>query len=99
MTQEIDWAVTREDLETIRDISRRALVEHPSIFPSNFKMMLLMMDLTACHCNGCPLNLDALATARDGDFVHDVAGIMRHINRETGELGECFVPRHALRGE
>lgn len=53
------------------------------------------MDLTACHCVGCPLDLEGLLTATPSDLVHDVAGIMANINRETGELENCFMPRYA----
>lgn len=54
------------------------------------------MDITACHLNGCPLDLGKLMNARDGDFGHDVFGIRRHINRTTGQLEEGFAPRCAL---
>lgn len=58
----------------------------------------LLMDLEACHCNGQPLDLIALyEAASDADLVHDVAGISRHIDRATGRLGNCFVPRYAAR--
>lgn len=53
------------------------------------------MDLTACHTNGCALDLPALLAAGDSDFTHDVAGITRHINRTTGTLRDGFVPRFA----
>lgn len=53
------------------------------------------MDITACHANGTPLKLEALLNANDFDFAHDVFGIHRHINRETGELQDCFLPRYA----
>ena len=51
------------------------------------------MDLTACHANGNPLDLQRLLAADDGNFGHDVFGIRRHINQTTGQLGDCFVPR------
>jgi len=54
------------------------------------------MDLEACHCNGCPLDLIKLLEAPEADFGHDVYGIRRFINRMTGELKEFFVPRCAL---
>lgn len=58
----------------------------------------VMMDIEACHCNGCPLDLVSLhEAARDVDLVHDVAGISRHLNRETGRLEDLFVPRYAAR--
>ena len=57
--------------------------------------MTITMDVTACHLNSYPLRLADLLTAKAGDFSHDVFGIHRHINRETGELENCFVPRYA----
>jgi len=54
------------------------------------------MDLTACHLNGCRLDLDGLLTATPSDLIHDVAGIMRHINRQTGQLEDCFLPRYEM---
>lgn len=53
------------------------------------------MDITATHANGCPLDLAKLLAAPDFDFVHDVFGIRRHINRETGQLERLFLPRCA----
>lgn len=53
------------------------------------------MDITACHANGCPLRLLELAEADDANFAHDVFGIRRHIDRRTGKLGDCFLPRYA----
>ena len=56
----------------------------------------LMMDITATHANGCPLQLDQLLECEDFDFVHDIAVIRRHLDRETGHLKDCFVPRTAV---
>lgn len=52
------------------------------------------MDLTACHANGCPLDLDGLLNADGFNFAHDVLGIARHMDRETGKLNNCFLPRY-----
>jgi hypothetical protein len=58
----------------------------------------LSMDLDACHSNGCSLDLIALLeAASDFDLVHDVGGIRMHIDRDTGKLGDCFLPRYAAR--
>jgi hypothetical protein len=54
----------------------------------------LLMDVEACHCNGCPLRLEALLEADDVDFVHDIGGITTHLDRQTGALTDCFVPRY-----
>lgn len=51
------------------------------------------MDLTACHCNGNPLRLMDLLGASDADFGHDVFGIARYLDRDTGSLTNCFSPR------
>jgi hypothetical protein len=53
------------------------------------------MDITACHLNGCKLDLAKLLAADDFNFAHDVLGIRRHIDRETGQLMNCFRPRFA----
>jgi hypothetical protein len=54
------------------------------------------MDLMATHANGCPLDFAKLAGFDDFNLVHDVSGIQRHIDRDTGTLGGCFLPRCAL---
>lgn len=59
-------------------------------------LMQIMMDITGCHCNACALDLARLLAADDFNFAHDVFGIMAHINRQTGELMNCFMPRFAL---
>lgn len=56
----------------------------------------ILMDLEACHCNGTPLDLDGLLTANPLDFSHDIFGIRRHIDRDTGKLCGIFQPRHAM---
>lgn len=53
------------------------------------------MDLTACHANGCPLDLKRLLAADDFNFSHDVLGIERHMCRDTGQLKDHFLPRFA----
>lgn len=58
--------------------------------------LFIAMDIEAVHCNGCPLHLDALLQARAGDFMHDVLGIVRHIDRRTGRLDGFFMPRCAV---
>ena len=54
------------------------------------------MDLAVVHAS-TPLDLDAMAEGDVGDVAHDVFGIARHLDRETGRLGGCFVPRFAVR--
>lgn len=55
------------------------------------------MDITAVHANGNQLDLTALLAADDSNFAHDVFGIRRHLNRDTGELEDFFTPRFSAR--
>jgi hypothetical protein len=57
----------------------------------------LIMDLTACHANGTPLRLADLLAADDFNVAHDVGGISRHIDHDTGRLTGCFLPRFAAK--
>lgn len=52
--------------------------------------------LTACHAGGCPLDLERLANANPFNLLHDVTGIVRHIDLRTGLLNNLFHPRHAM---
>lgn len=54
--------------------------------------MSLIMDLSCVH-EKRPLRLSALREATPGDFAHDVAGIIVHLDREKGELPDTFSPR------
>lgn len=52
------------------------------------------MDLSAVHAR-IPLRLAEMAQADDFNFTHDIGGIAKHLNRETGGLEDFFVPRYA----
>ena len=58
------------------------------------KRFNLFMDLDKTNEN-VGLNLEGLLEADDLNFSHDILGIQRHINRDTGELEDFFVPRYA----
>ena len=91
----ISFHATKKELELIGKIVERAMrIPHNDEFEYNH--MTCHMDITACHANGTPLNLEALLSADDFNFSHDVFGIARHINRTTGQIEGCFVPRFAL---
>lgn len=86
----ISFDATPEERVQIDRVVDRALAIEPRL-----DEMSLTMDLTAVHANGCPLDFDRLLSFDDRDFVHDVAGIMRHIDRGTGRLVGHFLPRCA----
>ena len=91
----INWHLNPHDQVSVEKIVDRAfeLCAHHDI-PTGEKINL-HMDLTACHNHGCPMDLKKLLAAPDFDFLHDLLGIGRHINRQTGALGDCFLPRCA----
>lgn len=89
----IRWDVTREDHDLIMRIADRAIrfAEHLGL--RDWDRQSMIMDLTAVHVNDVRLRLRELLDADDANFNHDVFGIVRHVDRTTGKLGECFVPR------
>lgn len=54
------------------------------------------MNVSACHASGNPLRLADLLAADDFNFAHDVFGINRHIDRDTGAMLNCFRPRFSV---
>lgn len=55
---------------------------------------VLIAAIVACHGGSCPLRLQELLDAEANDFAHDILGIRRHLDRETGKLQDCFLPRY-----
>ena len=91
----IDFKVeTKEEARIISRIAQRAVAMAASAGIA-YSFMDADMDLTACHCNGNPLRLEELLHADEFNFSHDVFGIRRHLNRETGKLEDCFSPRYS----
>ena len=87
----IDWGkITLADTKVISAIVKRAVAFNDEVDP-----MTANMDISAAHISR-PLNLRDLLASGDLNFTHDVFGIMRHINRETGELEDFFVPRYSM---
>jgi hypothetical protein len=93
-TMNPSFDISREEHEIIQKIVDRAIgaAREAGI---RVDRMTMLMDLTATHANGMPLRLVSLLEAESFDFNHDVFGISRHINRQTGQLEDCFVPRFA----
>lgn len=95
----LSFKTSKEDFDTIVKIRDRAVAmfEAHGDYVTADESRSLLMDLTACHANGNPLRLDDLLAADDFNLAHDVGGIRRHINRTTGKLENCFVPRFSRR--
>lgn len=92
----MNWKTTPQEHDLISKITSRAaeMAEDNGV---KYDRLCISMDVHAAHCNGCPLDLQALLDAPDSDFGHDVFGISRHIDRSTGKLLNCFVPRYAAK--
>lgn len=91
----VSFKSSKEDSELIARIVERAEV----IYAANglaCDRLGLTMDILAVHANGCPLDLQGFLNMGQYDFVHDIAGIVRHLDRSTGRLMDCFLPRCAL---
>ncbi len=84
-----------KDMDLISDIMKRA---HKilSLHDINYDRLTLFMDIEAVH-NTIGLDLTTLLIADEGNFMHDITGIYKHMNRETKELKDGFVPRFATR--
>lgn len=92
----ISFDTTPEESTLIKKIAERAdreIFNKPRM--SKQTQMDTIMDLSATIAQGCPLKLQALLDADGFNFAHDVCGIRRHINRTTGQLENCFLPRFA----
>jgi hypothetical protein len=87
----LNWTeITRDELGLIRKIATRARQIYPQLGALD-----LQMDIEATHSNGCPLKLKELLEAENFDFAHDIAGIHNNLNRNTGKLENCFLPRYS----
>lgn len=91
----INWNTTKEEFTQILRIVDRLHQDLPTAYESQPRRVWIM-DIQACHGNGCPLDLPILLTMPELDFSHDVLGIRENINRTTGKLDNYFVPRCAL---
>lgn len=86
----ISFNTTKDEAMTIHAIAKRAA----NLIGGD--LLEWDMDVSATHANGTPLRLDALAEADDFNFIHDLGGIRRHIDRETGKLADGFLPRFVV---
>jgi hypothetical protein len=65
---------------------RQQLNQHPD-------KISLKMDLIATNNHVIKLDFRGLFEADDFNFTHDICGIQACLNRETGEMERCFLPR------
>lgn len=87
----INWdALNKKGYEKIR-----AILSRVQTITDIDDRLSLEMDLSAAHIADPSIDLTTLLESSDFDLMHDVCGIQNHINRDTGELMHCFLPRCA----
>lgn len=93
-TRRLSFHVSRSDAARIAIAVKRAVALYETVgIPRD--TLDITMDLRACRANGCRLDLAKLLAFRDFDFMHDVMGIAEHLDHDTGQLTDCFLPRCA----
>jgi len=80
---------SKEDVDLISKIAKRTV---KNIYYALSDPMSIMMDLEVVHSEN-PLRLREMLEASDDDFFHDIRGIRFNLNKETGKLENCFLPR------
>ena len=88
---DLNWSISSIDRQLISNIVERAM----ELSGLKTGKINIIMNLIVVHANGCPLDLEQLLQAKDGDLLHDVSGIGFHLNHNTGQLNDFFLPRFA----
>lgn len=89
----ITFTVTKADQKYLEAILKRSRQERHDQDPVN-----TLMCLTACHANGCRLDLERLLNSPKPDFFYDMNGICTYLNKLTGKIdAKNFWPRSAIR--
>lgn len=88
---ELNFDLTSDDRLNALEVAKRAT----TLIPGTDRQSVLM-DLAVVHNHHYKLDFTAMAGADDFNLAHDIAGIAYHLNRSTGILRDCFVPRFAV---
>jgi len=86
--------MTKNDYKTIGKIADRAMALYES-YGTKLDRMSLLMDIEFTN-EVNPMRLDDLLAADNGNFGHDISGILMNFNRETKVLDNCFSPRYSI---
>jgi len=83
----LDWmSLTDQDINKLQLIMKRCIGKFEGSWID------LEMDITAAHLAG-QIDLQTLLEFDEMNFMHDVCGIRRHIDRSSGKMRDCFLPR------
>lgn len=83
--------LNRKQYRQITDISKRA---DALLGGNKIDRVTLEMDMEAVS-EHTPIDFGKLLKCPKADFIHDICGIQKNINRNTGKLENCFSPRTA----
>jgi hypothetical protein len=87
--------ITPSETRLIRAIAERAVAFYERI-DVKAKPEFISMELMLVHDEIVPLRLQEMLDGSDFDFMHDVAGIHRHLKiGKPSKLVDCFLPRFA----
>lgn len=89
----INWEqLSNDELNLLHGITQHAVkVARKSGIPLD--PMNTLTSLSVVHIS-TPLRLPDLLEADEDDLMHDVLGIIRHLDPDTGRLGDLFSPRY-----
>lgn len=82
--------MTRDEKMLIFKIAERA--DKNGLLMSD--RLSLIMDIEHTH-DEVTLKLEELLNADEMNFTHDIVGIQNNMNRKTGKLENCFLPRYS----
>jgi len=94
----IEFATLTEEQEDYLKIILERIQKMNQLGDCDYDLLDLRMDLTAIHQNDVELDFKRLAEAKEFNFQHDIFGIRKHIDRNTGKLTRGFLPRLILKG-
>ncbi len=85
------WQTQPADVELIHRIAERGA---QALKDAGIKedLISIHMDIECVH-SSCPLDLEKFLQFDEFNFIHDFGGIRRHLDRETQQLTDCFLPR------
>jgi hypothetical protein len=84
------------ELAVIRKIADRAVALYDA-HNISVQWFNVVIDIGTCHARVQKLRLSDLLMADDFNFIHDVAGINRHLDRDAKKLTDCFSPRFSAK--
>lgn len=91
----VNFDCSKEEMDLIGKIVERLNQHRISLKIKPLDVTATQMNITACHCNGCPLKLEELLNANTFSLAHDVLGINENISTRTGAIKGLFRPRFA----